>query len=68
MGLEKPDFVNVDQTTSWMKAKLSRVVPDFEIESQAELVVEIQKLKKERRAIILGHNYMEPALYHTVPD
>ena len=51
-----------------MKSKLSRVVPEFEIETQAELVVEIEELKKEKKAIILGHNYMEPALYHTVPD
>jgi quinolinate synthase len=31
-------------------------------------VYEIQRLKKERGALILGHNYMEPALFHTVPD
>jgi len=68
MGLEKPKFIDLEQTTTWMKSKLSRVVPEFEIESQAELVVEIEALKKEKKAIILGHNYMEPALYHTVPD
>jgi quinolinate synthase len=51
-----------------MKAKLSKVVPEMELETQATLVVEIQRLKKEKNAIILGHNYMEPALYHTVPD
>jgi quinolinate synthase len=25
-------------------------------------------LKIERNAVILGHNYMEPALYHSIPD
>jgi quinolinate synthase len=35
---------------------------------KAELVFEINRLKVERDAVILGHNYMEPALYHTVPD
>jgi len=51
-----------------MKEKLGKVVPDFEIEAQASLVVEIEALKKEHHAIVLGHNYMEPALYHTIPD
>ena len=26
------------------------------------------RLKVERNAVILGHNYMEPALFHSVPD
>jgi quinolinate synthase len=51
-----------------MAAKLARVVPDFELRYKAQLVFEINRLKEERGAIILGHNYMEPALYHTVPD
>ncbi|MBP1612537.1 MAG: quinolinate synthetase complex, subunit, partial [Acidobacteria bacterium] len=51
-----------------MRAKLHDVVPDVELRLKAPLVVEIQQLKRERNAVILGHNYMEPALYHTVPD
>jgi quinolinate synthase len=51
-----------------MKAKLSNVVPDVELRYKAELVYEINKLKEARNAVILGHNYMEPALYHTIPD
>lgn len=51
-----------------MKQKLGKLIPDFEIRQKAELVKEINELKKERGAIILGHNYMEPALFHTVPD
>jgi quinolinate synthase len=51
-----------------MVEKLSRVVPDVELKIKAELVWEINRLKEERDAVILGHNYMEPALYHTVPD
>jgi quinolinate synthase len=43
-------------------------VPDVELRAKAELVFQINQLKEERGAIILGHNYMEPALYHTVPD
>ncbi len=58
----------VDETYELMLEKLSKVVPPFELRHKAELVCEINRLKRERGAIILGHNYMEPALYHTVPD
>ena len=51
-----------------MKAKLGRVVPDAELQIKAELAAQINKLKEERNAVILGHNYMEPALFHSVPD
>lgn len=51
-----------------MKAKLSNVVPDVELRIKAELVYEINQLKKAKNAVILGHNYMEPALFHTIPD
>jgi quinolinate synthase len=51
-----------------MKARLGDVVPDFELRIKAGLAHEINRLKRERNAVILGHNYMEPALYHSVPD
>jgi quinolinate synthase len=35
---------------------------------KAELAVQINQLKKERNAVILGHNYMEPVLYYSVTD
>ncbi|MEK7795260.1 MAG: quinolinate synthase, partial [Candidatus Hydrogenedentota bacterium] len=51
-----------------MAARLGKLVPEVELRYKAELVLEINRLKRERGAIILGHNYMEPALYHSVPD
>lgn len=51
-----------------MKSKLSHVVPDFELRYKAGLAYEINRLKQERNAVILGHNYMEPALFNSVPD
>ena len=51
-----------------LKTKLSNVVPDVELRYKAELAVEIIRLKEERNAVILGHNYMEPALFHSIPD
>src|SRR5512147_140587 len=51
-----------------MKERLEKVVPDVELRYKAELAVEINALKRERNAVILGHNYMEPALYYSIPD
>jgi len=51
-----------------MKVKLGKVVPDFELAYKAEIAVEINALKKERNAVILGHNYMEPVLFYSIPD
>jgi quinolinate synthase len=58
----------VEATLSQMSVKLERLVPAIEMRHKAELVFEIQRLKRERRAIILGHNYMEASLYNTVAD
>jgi quinolinate synthase len=51
-----------------LRAKLSDVVPDVELVAKAELAYKILLLKEERNAVILGHNYMEPALYQSIPD
>jgi quinolinate synthase len=51
-----------------LRERLSGVVPDFELQLKAGLAVEINRLKREKQAVILGHNYMEPALFHSVPD
>jgi len=51
-----------------MVEALGDVVPDFELRIKAGLAVEINRLKAERNAVILGHNYMEPALFYSIPD
>jgi quinolinate synthase len=51
-----------------MKALLADTVPDFELRMKAEVAAKINILKRERNAVILGHNYMEPALFHSIPD
>jgi quinolinate synthase len=58
----------IETTYLKMSEKLKDVVPDFELRYKAELAFEINCLKAERGAVILGHNYMEPALFHSVPD
>jgi len=59
---------SVEEMYVGMKEKLANVVPDVELRYKAEIAVEINKLKKERNAVILGHNYMEPALFNSIPD
>ena len=51
-----------------LQAKLGDVLPDAELLLKAEVAADVLRLKAERDAVILGHNYMEPALFHTVPD
>ena len=59
---------SADQLYLKLQELLGDVVPDFELKLKAELAAEINRLKIERNAVILGHNYMEPALFHSIPD
>ncbi len=58
----------VDEVRATLRDKLRHLVPPMELDYKAELIAEILRLKQERHALILGHNYMEPALFHSVPD
>jgi quinolinate synthase len=60
--------MSVDEIYAEMKKRLEGLAPDFELRIKAELAYEINQLKVERNAVILGHNYMEPALFHFIPD
>jgi len=65
---ESREALSVDETLRRMREKLAKVVPEVELPLKAELAHEINRLKIERNAVILGHNYMEPALFHFVTD
>ncbi len=60
--------MSVEDIYQELKTRLSDISPDFELRAKAELAYEVNQLKVQRNAVILGHNYMEPALFHSVPD
>ena len=58
----------LDGMTAHLRERMPVDTTDDEIRHAAELALEVNRLKAERNAILLGHNYMAPSLYLSVPD
>jgi quinolinate synthase len=54
--------------TADLYRRVAKVVPEIEWPVHAPLIAEINRLKRQKNAVVLAHNYMTPEIFHCVAD